>query len=171
MDNMVSLVSRSLRFQDGSTVAMDVATGDVKRFGDDPSFESDFLSCRVDPQRDGYLPIAYSLENTTPGFGIPSASFLMSFWPIQTFEDRYQFWDNAYGCDEPDTNEFTPNGYGFLDVTLQFDEGFRWDGQAALILVGYFGPNHPNGPGSPSPWDPQFSVKGTNISNLPVALP
>ncbi len=83
---------------------------------------------------------------------------------------RYQFWDHHYGCDEPETNEWTPNGSAYLDLNLQFGVGDRWDGQAALILVGYFGPNHPEGPGSPSVWDPHFSIRGTDVYQVPVEL-
>ncbi len=171
VETLLPFVSIPVNYQDGSSAMVDISTGDVLRFGTDPGFETGFASCfQVDPQRDAYIPIRWDIANTTPGFALAATDFFTVFRPTKAHANPYQFWMEHSGCQEANGLDPGTVDSAYLRVTLQLNEGGRWGEYAALILSGWFGPGHPNGPADISEWQPEHLARWGTMQSVEVEL-
>jgi len=139
------LVSHTILKADGTTFDVEIETGAVLAFdGTNPDWENVFRGCAGDPTRDGYIPFAYTLTNTTAGFtSDPESAFRMNM----ESEARLAMGDDwgGGGCADNGGQGFPGRRRQSSLFYGQFPPGESATIRGGVILLGFFAPNTPDG--------------------------
>lgn len=143
IQQMAVLADYEVSQSDGSTYQVIVEAGEVSRFGDWPSLESDFRRCAFDDQRDAYIPIHVEITNTTEGFSVDTTDYFLKFTTLEgplNSADILNFGDER-GCKE----SVRPNDLIAVAVGFNIEPGRTSTFDGGLVITDVFSPAQPDG--------------------------